>query len=262
MLRHTLSLLCVLTWIVSSAWGQTEREHFQIKIGASFDRGDYGTPDTTRVLFVPITFRYLGEKYDLSVTPSFARVDTTGGVRLIEGVPTPTGERNTLRALQSGAGDTVIRSRYFLVGGTQTRPSITPFVKIKIPTAPENLNLGTGKTDVGFGVELDHQVANTLLFGDLGYTMIGKVPGLNLRNRVGGSFGLGERLSDKTILSGLVDWRRSIVIGTPDPAELMGVLTYRVNRSVTVSPNMYVGLTSSSPDFGGGLEIAFRFGRH
>src|SRR4030095_11967197 len=73
-------------WSQSSA----ERDHFQIKIGASYDRGDFGTSETTRVLYAPITLRYLGERFDLSVTPSFARVNTAGGVRLIDGVPTPT----------------------------------------------------------------------------------------------------------------------------------------------------------------------------
>lgn len=62
-----------------------------LRIGAAYDQGDFGTAETSRVFFVPITLRYVGERFDLSATPSFARVSTTGGIRLIEGVPTPTG---------------------------------------------------------------------------------------------------------------------------------------------------------------------------
>src|SRR5437660_1162240 len=74
------------------AWGQdTTREHFQIKIGTAYDRGDYGSTQTTRTRYLPVTFRYLGEKFDFSVAPSVAQVDTAGGVVLIGGVPTPIG---------------------------------------------------------------------------------------------------------------------------------------------------------------------------
>ena len=247
----------------TNAWSQetTERAHFQIKIGASYDMGDYGTTDTTKVLFVPVTFRYLGERFDVSVTPSFARVDSTGGVQLIEGVPTPTGTASSTRVTNSGAGDTVVRSRFYLVEGTRSKPSISPFVKIKIPTSPSALSLGTGKTDAGFGVEVDHQISRTLLFGDLSYTFIGDVTGLNLRNRPAGSFGIGERITSSVVVNGMVDWRRSVLAGNPDPTDLVGVISYKVNRALTISPNVYVGLTQSTSDYGGGIEFSFRFAR-
>jgi hypothetical protein len=261
-----LCLLPLLFFVVTAnaAWAQTaERDHYQIKIGAGYDRGDFGSSETTKVLYFPITFRYLGEKYDWSVTPSIARVEGGGGIRLIEGVPTPTGEQtSSLLEARSSAGDTVVRSRYFLVEGTKTHPAVTPFAKLKIPTAREDLNLGTGKFDAGFGVEVDHQISQTLLFGDLGYTFIGKISGLGMRNRVFGSFGVGERLSETLVLSGMLDWRRSIVASNPDPTELVGVLSYRAGPGLTVSPNVFVGLTSSSSDFGAGLEVSFRFARY
>jgi hypothetical protein len=256
-----LPLLLLLLTAQNAMGQESERPPYQIKIGASYDRGDYGSTELTRVLFVPITFRYFGEKYDLSVTPSFARVDSSGGVRLIEGVPTPTGEQPTTREMRSAPGDTVIRARYFLHEGTSELPAVTPFAKVKIPTARESLNLGTGKADVGFGVEVDHQIADKLVFGDLTYTVIGKIPGVPLRNRVGASFGVGKRFSNKVVLSGMLDWRQSVVATNANPTELVGVLTYRASPTVTVSPNVYCGLTQSSPDYGAGIEFAVRFGR-
>ena len=249
---------------IPEAWSQetTERAHFQIKIGATYDRGDYGTTDLTKVVFVPVTFRYLGKRYDVSVTPSFARVESSGGVQLIEGVPTPTGVAGTTRVTNSGVGDTVVRSRFYLLEGTRSAPSISPFVKIKIPTSPSALSLGTGKTDAGFGVEMDHQISRTILFGDLSYTFIGDITGLNLRNRPAGSFGIGERITNSVVVNGMIDWRRSVLATNPDPTDLVGVISYRVSPSLTVSPNAYVGLTRSTSDYGGGIEFSFRFRRY
>jgi Putative MetA-pathway of phenol degradation len=256
-------VLLLLTARTASSQGNEGREHFQVKVGAFYDQGDFGTLNTTKSLFTPITFRYLGTRYDVSVTSALAQVNTNGGIRLIDGVPTRTGERLTqIRDTRSGVGDTLVRGRFHFLEGGSALPSVTPFFRIKIPTAPENLNLGTGKTDYGFGVEMDKQFSPVLLFGDLGYTVTGKVTGLDLQNRVAGSFGVGGRLSESVILSGLVDWRRSIIKGSENPTELVGVITYRLSPTVTVSPNAYFGLNNSSPDFGGGVELSFRFGRY
>jgi hypothetical protein len=182
-------------------------------------------------------------------------------VRLIDGVPTPTNPGDpALR--ESGIGDTVFRSRFYLVndrGPDGSKPSITPFVRLKIPTAPADRGLGTGKADFGFGVEVDKDFGPAFLFGDLGYTFVGQLRGLALRNRTTASIGVGKPLSDAVTLSGLLDWRRSIVLGNSDPADLVGILTYRLSPSTTVSPNAFVGLTDGSSDFGVGVQVRHRF---
>src|SRR5215831_14210326 len=144
-------LALLLTARTASGQGNEEREHFQFKIGAFYDQGDFGSLNTSRAFYTPVTLRYLGNRFDVSVTPSFEAVNSAGGIRLIDGVPTPTGERSrTVRETQYGVGDTVVGGRFHLLDGSEGLPTITPFVKIKIPTAPANLNLGTGKTDYGF----------------------------------------------------------------------------------------------------------------
>jgi hypothetical protein len=245
------------------AWGQdAAREHFQIKIGTAYDRGDYGSTQTTRTRYLPVTFRYLGEKFDFSVAPSLAQVDTAGGVVLIGGVPTPIGTAGSTQGKQYGAGDTLVRAHYYLLEGTTSRPSITPFAKVKVPTAQENLNLSTGKTDAGFGVEWDKQISQTLLFGDVSYTFIGQITGITLRNQPGASFGIGHRIAKAITVSGMLDWRRSILEGNPNPTDLIGVVSFKPGRTVSISPNIYAGLNSSSAAFGAGLEFSWRFGRY
>lgn len=245
-------------------WAE-EREHFQLKVGASYDQGDFGTSNTTRTLFVPVTLKYLGERFDLGVTPSFVVVDTVGGVTLIEGEPTRTKAAQQRRVTNAGPGDTLIKGRYYLLddpGLPAPWPSLTPFFKVKIPTADRDRNLGTGETDYGFGLEVDKQFGRFLLFGDASYTVIGSPPGQDLRNRPAVSIGAGFMLSKTLTVSALLDWRRAVARGQEDPTELVGILTYKVTPTVSLSPNVLVGLTKGSPDFGVGFEFAYKFGRY
>lgn len=244
-------------------WAE-EREHFQLKVGATYDQGDFGTSDTTRTLFVPVTFKYLGERFDIGVTPSFVVVDTVGGVSLIEGMPTRTEGAQGRRGTNAGFGDTLVKGRLFLFDdpGPQTPlPSFAPFFKVKIPTANEDRNLGTGETDYGFGFEWEKQFERFLLFGDASYTVIGSPPGQDLRNRPAASLGAGLQLTNALTVGALIDWRRAVVSGRDDPTELVGFLTYTITRTISFSPHVLVGLTNGSPDFGIGFELGYKFGR-
>ncbi len=264
--RGWFAAMAVLLVLLAAGRGSAEeREHFQLKVGPSYDQGDFGTRDTTRTFFFPATLKYLGDRFDFGVTGAFVLIDTVGGVRPIEGIPTATAGPRTRRVTNSGVGDTLLKGRWFLVddpGLQSPLPALTPFAKVKIPTADEKRFLGTGKTDYGFGLEFDKQFAPFILFGDVGYTVIGSPAGQDFRNRPAASLGGGMKVTNAVTVSALVDWRRAIVRGGEDPVELFGILTYKVAPTLSLSPNVLVGLTDGSPDFGVGVELSYKFGRY
>ncbi len=94
---------------------EEEREHFQLKLSPSYDEGGFGTSETTRTFVVPLTVRYLGEKFDVAATFSFVRIDSPGDVVILEGTPTATGRVPGARRVDSGFGDIVLKGRYFLI---------------------------------------------------------------------------------------------------------------------------------------------------
>jgi hypothetical protein len=263
-MRRLSSVAFLVFFVAHPGWSQQRPApaRMSFTIGAGYDQGDFGTPDISRAVYFPFSFRYTASQFEVGVSSSIARLTAPDGVQLIDGVPTQTGLGNTpLR--ESGLGDTVFRSRLFLVndqGPESSTPSITPFIRVKLPTAPEQRGLGTGKVDYGFGVELDKDLGSAFVFGDVGYTVVGKIPGLGLQNRPLASIGVGKQLSDALSVSTLLDWRRSIIVGAPNPTDLVGILSYRVGTT-TISPNAFVGLTDGSPDFGLGIQMRFRFGR-
>jgi hypothetical protein len=259
-MKRILTAVALVCLSAASGWGQSAAPaRFTLRIGAGYDQGDFGSSEVSRAYYAPLSVRYTARRFDFGVSSAFARIDTAGGIRLIDGIPTLT-DPSSGPLQESGITDTTVRSRFFAVMDEGTgKPSITPFVKIKIPTADAERGLGTGKTDFGVGVEIDKEVGTIFLFGDMGYTFVGKIPSLAFRNRPSASFGVGKQVTENLTASTMLDWRRSIIEGNPNPTELVGVLSYRVNRTVTVSPNAFVGLTKGSSDFGGGMQISYRF---
>jgi hypothetical protein len=243
---------------------QDEREHFQLKLGATYEQGDFGSQETTHSVYAPITFRYLGERFDVAVTHSLVYLDAPRGVTLVEGAPQVTDEAEGGRETAFGVGDTVFKFRYFLVddrGPDSWVPSLTPFVKLKIPTADDDRGLGTGKPDGGFGLEWDKQIGRMFVFGDAAYTFMGDPSDTNFRDRPAASVGVGIDVTETLTTSLLLDWRRALVSGNDDPLEVLGIVTVRLSPVLRMSPYLLVGLSDGSPDFGIGFEISYRFGR-
>jgi hypothetical protein len=231
----------------------------------AYEQGDYGTDETTRLFVLPFTLRYLGDRWDLSATFSYLVVDSPGNVTLVGGQPAPVDGDRDRRRTDDGFGDIVLKGRYYWLqdtGELASLPSITPLLRLKIPTAEEP-HLGTGEPDFGFGVEFDKSFGRSLIvFGDVTYTIIGEPSGADFRNRPGASLGAGVRLTDVTTVSALVDWRGAISRGQDDPVDLLGFVSLRLSPTLTVSPYLSVGLTNGSSDFGVGAELSYKFGRY
>lgn len=241
------------------------REHFQLKVTPSYEQGDYGTADTTRIFALPFTLRYLGDNWDLSVTMSYLRVDSVGAVTFVAGQVVAVDGGAAGRRVDEGFGDIVLKGRYYLLedsGEPISLPSITPLLRLKLPTAPSP-ELGTGEPDFGFGVEFDKTFGRSfIVFGDLTYTIVGEPPGQNFRNRPGFSIGAGYRVSETITVSGLLDWRRAITDRESDPVDLIGFVSFKLTPTFTATPYLSVGLTNGSSDVGIGIELSYKFGRY
>jgi len=264
-----VAVLALLSMTSASAGGESseengEREHFQLKVGGHYDQGDFGTRHKTKTLITPVTLRYLGDRFEIGVTTSYTRIDTVGGVSIVGGRSVSTGGLTARRTTQDGLGDTYLEGRYYLIddpGPASLLPSLAPFVVLKIPTADEKRNLGTGEFDYGAGLDVEKQFRSFFVFADVSYTVIGSPPHQRFRDEPGAGIGMGRDVSDKVSLAAFVDWRRAIVSGTDDPVEVGGVLTYKLTRTTRLSPNFFFGLTNGASDFGVGFDVAWNFGR-
>ncbi len=239
------------------------REHFQLKFGAGYDQGDFGTNDTTRSVYAPVTFRYLGERFDVGVTASLLYLDTESNVVVIDGQTTQSDRQR--RSRDAGFGYLYFKGLYYLLDDPWPEsfvPGVAPFLKVKAPTAAANKGLGTGEWDVGFGVEWDKRFREFFVLGDVSYMFMGDPPHQHFRNRPAFSVGIGRQFTRDIAGTVMLDWRRAIVSNGDDAVELTGIVQFRLARTVTASPYVFVGLTDGSPDFGLGFEVSWKFGRY
>lgn len=263
-MRFLVALPVLGVLLVAGPAFAQQREHFQLKIGPTYDQGDFGTSETTHAFYLPVTFRYLGDWWDISITNGFVYLDAPPQVTFVDGSPVQTSPGTGTRETNSGLGDTLLKARFFIVddpGPSGWWPALTPFVKLKIPTADEDRNLGTGEPDGGFGIEFDKTFWPVFVYGDASFTIMGDPPGQNLRDRFGASIGLGYQATETVTLSTLLDWRTALVRGNDDPVELYGFVTVKLTPALRATPYVLVGLTDGSPDFGLGVEVSYRFGR-
>jgi hypothetical protein len=164
MIRFGLTVL-VFLMTAGMGWAQQALAPARVtfRMGIGYDQGDFGTGETSRAAYLPVSVRFAANRFDLTVSSAFARIDTSGGIRLIDGVPTQIGTGVPMQ--EAGIGDTVVRSRFFVLDNSEGLPSVTPFVRVKIPTAREEVGLGTGKTDVGVGIEVDKRWIKSFFSG-------------------------------------------------------------------------------------------------
>src|SRR5262245_5606190 len=113
-MKRLTAAICFLLVLAVPGQTQTLRpSRMVVTVGLGYDRGDFGTPDVSKAMYVPFSLRYVANRFDWTVSSSIARIDTAGGVRLIDGVPTLTSSANG-PLNETGMGDTVLRSRFFL----------------------------------------------------------------------------------------------------------------------------------------------------
>ncbi len=97
-------------------WG-AEREHFQIITGFTYLEGDFGTGTSSKTVFMPLTFRYLGERFDLGLTIPFVYQDSSAAVSIIDGRPIRVrgdAASNIIDLLAPGVGDLALKGRIYL----------------------------------------------------------------------------------------------------------------------------------------------------
>jgi len=153
-----------------------EREHFQLKIGPSYDEGDFGTSQKTRTFFFPFTLRYLGERVGPRrhhvVRPARrARHTSSSSTPAPEHAGGCPGRARSTRVSVTWSSRAATTS--WTIPARLVAAHAAPFLKLKLPTADENKGLCTGEVDWGFGLEWDKTFGAFFIYGDASYTFMG-----------------------------------------------------------------------------------------
>jgi Putative MetA-pathway of phenol degradation len=239
------------------------RASWQVGGAAFFTTGKYGTDSRTDTLYIPASMRRLFDNGDLTLVIPYLTVTSNCGVTVVSGQPlhtgglcpsTPSGSGTfPSRVTASGFGDVLLIGRYYLY--TEVEPGIMPSImlkgRVKAPTADRDRGLGTGEWDEGAGLGLTKLISNRFIaLADVGYTIIGKPPGVDLRNQWSYDAGLGYYFLPSLLGSVNYEEARAIVSGFQNPRDIFASLSWRVAQNFRLNAGFEKGLTSGAPEYG------------
>jgi hypothetical protein len=255
---------------------EEERERIELSLSAFYEEGKFGGEHPTYIWSFPMHVKYRGDRFDVTVETAYLRISSRESVQFVDDTESgfvAVGEENGVaddeeiveedeengrRRVDERFGDVTLTLRAHLFedpGEDSPLPALSPFISVSIPT-----RRGL-RTDYEFGLELDKDLGPLFLYGEVSYTIIGKSRSDDLRDRVAAMLGAGVDLSRSVTLSGDVQWSTSVVPGLVDPLTATATLDWRVARSLTISPQVFIGLSRSAAAFGAGVEISYLFGR-
>jgi hypothetical protein len=226
-----------------------------ISAGIDYTTGDYGSAADTEIVSFPVTGKLELGPWAVALTIPYIRIDGPGDV-VGGGVVTKKGkERGTTTSTEtSGLGD-IVGAVTFTLPTPPATPTIDLTGKIKIPTASESKNLGTGEFDYTAQVDVLQRIGPVTPYGTLGYRILGEPDGVDLNNQVLIGVGASVDLS-RSFTAGLsLDYRTSSTDQADDPAEATPYVTWSLAPAFKLNVYGLVGLSDGSPDYGGGLKL-------
>lgn len=102
-------------------------------------------------------------------------------------------------AVVNGIGDLETTLTYRFLPESEGHPAFAVAGEVKLPTAKNRL-IGTGKTDYAAYIIASKRIGRTDVHGDLGYTVVGKMPGVSLKNTLNFATAAEYHLSQRTDL--------------------------------------------------------------
>ena len=230
-----------------------------IILGAEYTSGDYGTSSKTKIWYFPVTLRYETDANAASVTVSYLSVEGRGDV-VVTGGDMGMGSHAVQRTstlngtrTDSGFGDVILTGSHKLSGTASSRIDLTG--KIKLGTADETDNLGTGENDYAVQLDFEQNYNSNSMFGSAGYKIFGDPPGTDYKNVFYGSIGFSHKL-DAARSAGLTfDAQQAALSGGSGQSEITLFLNNKLDKKTRLTGYVVKGLANGSPDWGLGVTL-------
>lgn len=233
----------------------------EASIGYHYSAGDYGTSDTTQIMYVPLVVTGELGRWMLQGTIPFLYIDGPAG--LIEG---PNGPIQTNDGTSDGLGDLLLRGSYIFPttslvpidwGWDPWLPFVETIGLVKFPTASESDGLGTGEFDFGIDVELTWVIAQFTPFVTAGYRFLGSSSEIPLHDVFVGSIGGLYQFLDTLSAGALIEYRQAPSASTGERLEVVPFATWRFLYPWKLEGYVSAGLADGSPDVGVGTQLAY-----
>src|SRR5256712_8480646 len=264
---RTALLGIVLTIVgVRPAFAQDE-PRVSLSTTVDYSVGDYGTGKDTTLLYVPFTLGVRPfDRFWLSVTVPYIYqtgqnvVLTGGGVAVKSKKSNGKLTRPATSTTESGLGDVLAKASFILIPEKEFIPEVTPYFKVKFPTADKDRGLGTGEYDETLGVDVSKRLIASL-FGylELAYTFIGEPAGTTLHITFGWSVGAAYAIVPPFSVFAFLAGATAISPGQEDPLDLRVGAELKLVKALKLTGAVTRGLTKGAADWGVSAGLTLRF---
>lgn len=240
---------------VEQSVGESNGYKFKVGTGFDYSSGDYGSGSNTEIWYVPVTGKVERDNWTVKLTVPWLSITGPGAV-VGGGGSGFTRTATPITTTESGLGDMVGSAAYSFELPEATYIDVTG--KIKFPTGDFNKGLGTGEADYTGQIDITKQLGIVSVFAGAGYKIVGSNSTLNLHNIPMANVGAGVDVMPELNLGTSYDWRES-ASGRENPSESNFYANYKITKQVNVQTYGVVGYSDSSPDYGVGLMLGYKF---
>ncbi len=258
-LRRTLSPIpaALIAMLLLPLSVQAQAPRITASLTPSYYSGTYGTGSRTDIFYLPLDVQAKTGNLTLKVTVPYIRVHSHGAI--IAGGTVVGTTANGKATTHSGLGDIWLQARY-KIHLDDRGESISPYLKYKFGTASRAQGLGTGANDYEYGGIL-HLRAGTRLypFAQLGYRVRGQATGFVLRNTLTYQAGTSYLVNARNIATVLYAGHGSSQPSLQPASMAIGAWNYRLRPDSEFQAYGLLGMSTGSPDYGGGLSYLHHF---
>ncbi len=165
--------------------------------------------------------------------------------------------RNGPQSQNEGIGD--INLTYKKVYGFNKNQKFFEIAaKIKVPTADENKNLGTGKTDYEFsGSFFQHTGQQRWLVIKTAHRWRGRSSKYAMKNGFNAAIGLTWQTRPTLSYGGLLEYRQASAETNNDRKEIFLYLSHKQSAQAKLTPYLIRGFGKNSTKWAGGIQFAY-----
>jgi hypothetical protein len=258
-LKFLAMVLALLPIGTANAFAGNDDLRLQGTFGFGYSNGSYGTDRNTDVALNLWTLSAMTGNLKFDVSVPYMRISGRGLVVFdAAGNPVIIHRRTSIAPdVRTGFSDVNFSATYTVPPSILDNFEVKLTARAKAPTASARKKLSTGAADFGGNVDVSHAFGMWDPFISVGYLIPGKPAGFTLNDTVSISTGTSLELNDHLVASVSYDYdsASSSLVGTSQ--EAFGSLSWIFNDRVTLTGYGTAGLSSGSPEVGGGLIMSY-----
>ncbi len=248
------SLLALCSALCGHAAQADDEGRFSLGVGMHYSSGNYGAPQSTDILYIPVTGKYKTRDWTVRLTVPYLQI--TGPANVINGVGI-TGVAANASTTRAGLGDVIAAATRNVYNSGSSGWLFNLTGKIKFGTASSAQALGTGQNDYAFQGELYKVSGAFTSFGTLGYKVYGSPAGFTLNNVFYGSVGGDYKLGHQANAGLLVTYSQKATVFGSAHVEALAFADRKIGSAWKMQGYVLKGFTNSVPRIGAGLTVTY-----